>query len=161
MGLKRNWWLMAMAGGIFVNRPFHLNVKCLLFSVVCMLLLRPENPLLYPVIFVCAYVSMAWYDYMYNCDTILFSGSSIGPNTLDAIFKPQRRYQNPELVQNQENEYLKRVNIFHVVIGFILSWVGYQGLATNSNFFPLIGSLGAIATGYHLFRLFVPRQTTD
>ena len=60
-----------MAGGIFVDQPFHANPKCIIFSVVLMIAywtLPKKNPFMLPLIFVFAYVSMAWYDYLYNCD---------------------------------------------------------------------------------------------
>ena len=66
-----------MAGGFF-NRPFVLNEKCIFFALVCMglFLYKPEFKnqfFLYFtlfVIFVIAYVSMAWYDYFFNCDIL-------------------------------------------------------------------------------------------
>ena len=60
-----------MAGGIFVDQPFHPNPKCLLFSAVIMALYwfssSTKNTLMLPVIFVVSYVAMAWYDYYYDC----------------------------------------------------------------------------------------------
>ena len=66
-----------MAGGLF-GRPFTFNVKCIIFSIICMALflykpnIRNEY-ILYGtlfVIFTIAYVAMAWYDYYFKCDLL-------------------------------------------------------------------------------------------
>ena len=66
-----------MAGGLF-GRAFVFNEKCIVFSILCMMLFlyKPvfkNNYMLYFtlfVIFVVAYVAMAWYDYYFNCDLV-------------------------------------------------------------------------------------------
>ena len=154
-----------MAGGIFVDQPFHPNPKCLFFSVTLMLLYwfspGTKNVFLLPIIFIVSYVAMAWYDYMYSCD-IMYSGSGLGPNTVDAIFKPQHRNENQEkenLAENQEKEYLRRVYLFHVIaIAPILLYVGYYGVKSNKKMFPVILSFGLMALVYHGFRIFYPRK---
>ena len=65
-----------MAGGLF-GVSFVFNVKCIIFSLICMALflynpssLLKNKYLLYVslfIIFVLAYVAMAWYDYFYDC----------------------------------------------------------------------------------------------
>ena len=157
-----------MAGGIFVDQPYHPNPKCLFFSVILMLIYwfspATKNVLLLPVIFSVSYVAMAWYDYMYNCD-IMYSGSALGPNTLDSIFKPQHRNKNDNkndkenLAENQEKEYLRRVYLFHVLaVSPILLYVGYYGVKSNKKVFPVILSFGLMAFVYHGFRVFYPRE---
>ncbi len=62
-----------MAGGIW--RPFTLNVKCIIFSLLVMAALLVPLPLNRPLVvvpvlfvtFVVAYVAMAWYDYVFDC----------------------------------------------------------------------------------------------
>jgi hypothetical protein len=157
-----------MAGGIFVDQPYHPNPKCLLFSAIIMGIywFSPvnKNSLLLPVIFVISYVAMAWYDYMYNCDLIMYSGNAIGPNTLDAIFKPQHRnnkHDKKNLSKNQEREYLQRVYLFHIIaVSPILLYVGYYGSQSNKKVFPVVLALGGISTVYHGFRSFYPRSTS-
>ena len=156
-----------MAGGIFVDQPYHPNPKCLLFSSIMMSLywFSPitKNSFLLPIIFVVSYVAMAWYDYKYNCDLIMYSGTSLGPNTVDAIFKPQRRneeHDKKNLSKNQEKEYLKRVYLFHILaVSPVLIYVGYYGVKSNTKIYPVILSLGLMALVYHGFRLFYPRMT--
>lgn len=156
-----------MAGGIFVDQPYHPNPKCLLFAALMMALYwfspSKKNPLMMIVIFVVAYVAMAWYDYMYNCDLIMYSGQNIGANTLDAIFKPQRRdeeHPDKNVSENQEREYLQRVYLFHVIaVVPVLAYVGIYGGSSNPVVFPVVLSLAMMAGFYHGFRLFFPRQT--
>ncbi len=155
-----------MAGGIFVDQPYHPNPKCLLFSAIIMTIYwfspAKKNSFLLPIIFVVSYVAMAWYDYKYNCDLIMYSGTGIGPNTIDALFKPQRRnekHDKKNLSKNQEQEYLKRVYLFHVLaVSPILLYVGYYGVNSNKKMFPVILSLGLMSAVYHGFRIFYPRM---
>ena len=81
-----------MAGGLF-GRPFVLNEKCIVFSLICMalFLIKPtfkNQYLLYFslfVIFVVAYVAMAWYDYYFNCDIVPLKR---GTRSFTGLFKP-------------------------------------------------------------------------
>ena len=160
-----------MAGGIFVDQPYHPNPKCLLFSAAVMALYwfspAKKNKFLMPIIFTVSYIAMAWYDYKYNCDTIMYSGNAIGPNTVDSIFKPQRRddkktEKKKNLSTDQEAEYLKRVYLFHVIaVAPLLIYVGYKGIDVNPKLYPVVLSLGAMAGVYHGFRMFKPRQTAS
>jgi hypothetical protein len=161
-----------MAGGLF-GRPFVFNIKCIIFSLLMMalFLVKPtiKSNLILGVtlfiIFVISYVAMAWYDYRYNCDLIMYSGNSLGPNTIDAIFKPQHRNKKSDkknLSKNQEIEYLKRVYLFHILaVSPILLYVGYYGLESNKKIFPVVLALGGISTVYHGFRSFYPRNTSN
>ncbi len=93
-----------MAGGIFVNQPFHPNIKCIVFSIVLMIsywFLPKSNPFMLPLIFVIAYVSMAWYDHMYNCDMKMYGGKYGG--YLSSPFKPQRRGGNTGNKNGEDN----------------------------------------------------------
>ena len=157
-----------MASGIFVEKPFHPNPKCVIFAIILMLcywfLPRKNNIFMLPIIFVVSYVLMAWYDYLYDCNTIMRSGQWIGPNTFDAIFKPQRRDEKPEhdieFVKDQEQAYLSRVYLFHILaVVPVLLYAGYKGKDADDRIFPVLTVYGIIALFYHLTRLFLPRQT--
>ena len=101
-----------------------------------------KNPFMLIVIFVLSYVAMAWYDYKYNCDIKMYSGKNLGANTIDAIFKPQRRNEDKDkknLSENQEKEYLYRVYLFHVIaIAPLLIYIGYYGKNSNKKLFPIL-----------------------
>ncbi len=81
-----------MAGGLF-GRPFTFNVKCIIFSIICMALFlyKPNiqnQYVLYGVLFIIftvAYVAMAWYDYYFNCDLLPLKK---GKHSLQQYIKP-------------------------------------------------------------------------
>ena len=82
-----------MAGGIFPNQPFVLNIKCIIFSLVCMALFlyKPSFKNNYTlgftlfIIFVLAYVSMAWYDWAFDCSLLPLEK---GKYSFSGMFKP-------------------------------------------------------------------------
>lgn len=149
-----------MAGGIFTDRPFSPNIKCILFGLSVSLLhvyLPRDNLLVIALIFVIAYVAMAWYDAMYDCSDKMLSGkwSSTG------IFKPQYRFPHKQsvLVSNQEKQYLKKVYLFHALwVAPLLIYVGAKGAMANPNAFGATLALGIMAGLYHSFRLYLPRE---
>lgn len=59
-----------MAGGIFPERPFALNLKCVVFTAVVAggyWYLPPRSPWVLGALLWLPYVAMAWYDYAYGC----------------------------------------------------------------------------------------------
>ena len=121
-----------MAGGIFVNQPFHPNIKCIIFSLILMIsywILPYRNPFILPLIFVFSYVGMAWYDHMYNCDLKMYGGKYGG--YLSSPFKPQRRNQespDKNLLKNQESKYNQKVNLLHIIaINPVIIYIGLYG----------------------------------
>jgi hypothetical protein len=167
-----------MAGGIYINRPFSPNIKCIIFSFFMMAYYwtsskftggKPNN-LLYPLIFIIAYVAMAWYDVIYNCSDRLYSGVSGPAATISSIFKDQLRtykHTKKDIVLDQEDIYQKNVYLTHLLmIVPIIMFVGVQGyrdkLGENSkDWYMLLNVLGLGAFVYHGFRFFKPRQTCN
>ena len=160
-----------MAGGIFADQPFVVNPKCVIISIIIMILywiLPYQNPFMLPVIFLVGYVAIAWYDYLYNCDLKMYSGSS---PVASAIFndwgKPQRRFNTDEqnalkLMDKQELAYKKKVYLFHaLLIAPILFYIGWHGSKSNKNIWSVIGSVAFITILYHGLRLVYPRQVTS
>mgnify|MGYP001216320357 FL=1 len=173
-----------MAGGIFVDQPFHPNPKCIVFSVVLMIAywkLPQKNPFMLPLIFVFAYVSMAWYDHMYNCDMKMYGGKYGG--YLSSPFKPQRRTEikddneevkdnseqneqneqkTKKLLKDQEGKYRQKVNLLHVlVINPILIYIGLYAKKSNPMLYPVLLGIGIIGLLYHGGRMFVSREVTN
>lgn len=158
-----------MSGGIFINRPFHVNPKCVWFSILVMLAYWyavPEpNTWLLPVFALVAYVSMAWYDYFYMCNDQLFPGGMLD---FTAIFKPEPTTRSSSkgklrgdatILGDQEERYLATVYTFHALfIAPFLMYVGYYGTESDPKSFGLLLGLGVIAQIYHTWRMFNPRQ---
>ena len=157
-----------MAGGIFTDRPFHINPKCVWFSLLVMLYYwyatEEPNTWLLPVLAAVAYVALAWYDYMYNCDDQLVPGKLLD---FTGIFKPEattrdesktRKNPGTTLAPDQDAEYLRAVYAFHaLIIAPFLIYVGYYGVNANPSAFGVLLAFGVIALGYHGYRLFAPR----
>jgi len=160
-----------MAGGIFKDRPFVFNPKCIVFSLYSSLLFVAgggKNPLIMALIFIMAYVLMAWYDYMFECSDLLNSGVGRVNSNASPIFKPQYREKDrdtkkdmdeKELVEDQEQAYLQKVYFFHaVIVAPLLMYVGYYGAKSNNNVWGLLGGMGGVAFMYHGLRLKYPRD---
>ena len=168
-----------MAGGIFIGRPFNPNIKCVIFGflLALMYIYLPRqaqgkgNPLIIALIFIISYIAMAWYDWAWNCDDKMFSGS--GPSLhFGSIFKPQFRrpgpssgdvvqtnYGSDQLIADQEKKYLQKVYFFHATaVAPLLMYVGYYGASSHPNVWGAVGGMGVLAGLYHTFRLFYPRQ---
>ena len=81
-----------MAGGLF-DKPFVINEKCIVFSLICMALFlyKPNfqnSYMLYfalIIIFIIAYVAMAWYDFYFDCKLLPLKKGEI---SLTGLFKP-------------------------------------------------------------------------
>ena len=164
------------SGGIFTERPFEPNIKCIIFAIIIILAylyLHPKpNYAVLPILFISAYVGLAWYDYVYQCNDKMYTGKSGIAGIMDSIFKPQRRSDEPNLMlseerqkhllpmQEQEREYLKKVYLFHsIMVAAPLIYIGYKGKETNNKIFGYVLGLGVLAGAYHITRLFIPRES--
>lgn len=59
-----------MSGGIFPGRPFHFNVKCIIFTLVLAAgywYLPHKNPWVLAFLIWFPYIALAWYDWSYQC----------------------------------------------------------------------------------------------
>ena len=115
-----------MAGGIF-GRPFVLNEKCIVFSLICMalFLFKPtfrNQYLLYFtlfIIFVVAYVAMAWYDYYFNCDIVPLKR---GTKSFTGLFKPpahiaKKQEEDKDTKLDKSRKHML-IYIMHIMIMF-------------------------------------------
>jgi hypothetical protein len=163
-----------MAGGIFADQPFVVNIKCIIISILLMIfywILPHKNPFMLPIIFITGYIAVAWYDYLYKCNITMYSGTSpVGMATLDAWGKPQRRFedkQNDErddLVTNQELVYKKKIYALHALfIAPFIFYVGWYGKKNkvNKKMWSVVGSIAFLVILYHGLRLFYPRDVTS
>ena len=147
-----------MAGGLF-GQPFSINIKCIIFSFICMalFLFRPDynnKILLYGllgIIFVIAYVSMAWYDYIFNCDILPLKRGKL---TLTSHIKPPVHEEEKQIEHNEtvEENKLKHYLIYlsHILIIVpLLVYIAVYRKKINPVVYPLIGALAFLTLIYH------------
>lgn len=158
-----------MAGGIFVNQPYHPNAKCIAISAIVAAAYwyvpRDRNPFTLLFLFIFSYVGIALYDYLYSCDTQLYTGTSFGPGTFDSIFKSQRAVsgetttpKQEALVADPQKLFDKNVILFHLIaVVPLLLYLGWYGTASLSQAYGPTLILGVLATVYFIVRWFVPR----
>ena len=147
-----------MAGGLF-GRPFVFNEKCIIFSLICMALFlyKPQfqnQYLLYLtlfIIFVVAYVAMAWYDYYFNCDLLPLQK---GKYSLQQFIKPPAHKPEKQIEHKDRpvDKSMRRMLIYVSHIFFIVPILAYLALYkknVNPMIYPLLGSLAAFTLFYH------------
>jgi hypothetical protein len=156
-----------MYGGIFTNRPFEFNLKCIVISLflgISYWLSPAQSPIVLVLILVMSYLAISWYDHLYDCNPRMKSGQ-YNPRS---IFKPQDRDPNDmKNVPPPEYTYLRLVYITHlfIIAPLVLycAAVGYiktKDEGFNQFMFASLLSFGVLATLYHGFRIFYPRQVT-
>lgn len=141
-----------MAGGIFTDRPFEPNMKCIWFSIFLIIayvyVAASVNYYMLPIIFIVAYVGLAWYDYAYDCDNSMKTGYA-SPTGAASILKPQQLDS-----QYQTQQYKKYTYLFHVAaVVPLLGYIAYRGKDTSDDLFKTLGGTAAIAGLYHGFML--------
>jgi predicted neutral ceramidase superfamily lipid hydrolase len=148
-----------MSGGLF-GRPFVLNIKCVIFSLIIMFLFlyKPDfknNYSLYFtlfLIFVISYVCLAWYDYYYDCSLMpLKRGGGI-----TSIFKPPAHAPKKQKVNNEAEHKRHKIIIYLSHIVFIAPLIAYIAIMKNkakSHIYPLLGALAAFTLMYHGYEL--------
>jgi hypothetical protein len=154
-----------MSGGIFPNYPFTLNIKCIIFSIIIMIIYTFRPPILslvpslliYFIIFVISYVALAWYDYYYACSQLPLHKSS-GGGGFTGYFKPpahEAKKQNEHLfTQIEVDKNNKTIFALHLlVIVPILLFIGINQNKTPIQAFYLLIVLAVFTTVYHGFRL--------
>jgi hypothetical protein len=149
-----------MAGGIFKNKPFVINEKCIFFSLICMalFLFKPNfksNITLYFslfVIFVVAYVAMAWYDHYFDCQTLPLKKGSVGGIT--AVLKPEA-HNNEKQKEHKETNKDKRLKMILIYVSHIifivpvLAYIAIYKTKVNQMVYPLLGVMAVFTALYH------------
>ena len=142
-----------MAGGLF-GRPFVLNIKCIIFSIIIMalFLINPviKNKLILGltlfIIFVLAYVAMAWYDYYYDCRLLPLQR---GEKSLTGLLKPDVHSQKQ---LNSTNMKRGNMMIYASHIAFIvplLMYIAYYKGKVNNMTYPILIVLAIFTLIYH------------
>tara|TARA_Y100000590_G_scaffold450115_1_gene589278 strand:- start:154 stop:627 length:474 start_codon:yes stop_codon:yes gene_type:complete len=146
-----------MAGGLF-GKPFVLNIKCIIFSMICiaLFLYKPNiknQYLLYSIlflIFVIAYVSMAWYDYFYECRILPLRQSEY---SWMRLIKPEAHIPEKQLdnkCKKDKNIHTILIYLSHIfLIAPIIAYVAINKKRVNPMIYPLLGVLAFFTLGYH------------
>ena len=148
-----------MAGGVF-GRPFELNIKCIIFSLVCMslFLYKPEfkrSTTLYFVlflIFVVAYVSMAWYDYYFNCDIVPLRKGYMGGITGQLKPESHMKAKQEDGQVTAVDKYREHMLIYASHLLFIVPLLGYVAIYRQNirpAVYPILGALAVFTAAYH------------
>ena len=147
-----------MAGGLF-GRPFVLNVKCIVFALIliAIFLYKPSfssNFFLYGtlfIIFVLAYVAMAWYDYYYDCRIDPLKKGQI---SFTGLFKPKSHMpeKQEQYVEQPIDTQRKHTLIYlsHIIFFVpILIYIAVYREKVAPFIYPLIGVLAVLTLLYH------------
>ena len=154
-----------MSGGIFPEYPFTLNVKCIIFSFIVMILYSFSPPkfsiiptfFVYFIIFVISYVSLAWYDYYYGCSQLPLQRSSVGitqyfkPPVYDKDRQTNHMFSQAEIDKNNTTIYAMHLLLFVP----LLVYIGFERNNANVISFNLLLVLAAFTTVYHGVRLMI------
>ena len=102
-----------MAGGIFPGHPFEFNMKCILFTAAIAggyWFLPPKNFWVLFFLLWFPYISLAWYDYSYNCRDKL--GPTVVPfgRYLWLPFKPQGYKDEFNKMADQQIQVMNKVD---------------------------------------------------
>ena len=106
-----------MAGGLF-GKPFALNEKCIIFSmiVIALFLYKPPDEIydnkvklgfMLFTIFIVSYVAMAWYDFYFDCRILPLKK---GKYSVSDFFKPDVKYKK-QISHKESDIDRKRKNI--------------------------------------------------
>lgn len=149
-----------MDESIFSNRPFEFNIKCVIISIIGIILfllpgieLCKYNLMFWitlVILFIFLYVGIAYYDKLYDCDFKMKSGKY----SITTAFKPK---DIDDL--KKERKYLKSVHLMHVFfVSSVLIYSCYLGSKCNKLWFGKILPFVTVGTmGYHGIRYFKPR----
>lgn len=154
-----------MSGGIFPNYPFELNAKCVIFSIIIIGLFfyQPPDMNIYWksftafVLFVISYVSMAWYDYKFDCQKLALkkSSSSLG---ITGKFKPPAhtpsQLDRTKMSTEEKDLDWTLINIYHLLIlAPLLLYIGINKDGSNTITNILLIANFAFAILYHGMRI--------
>ena len=152
-----------MAGGIFPNQPFQLNIKCIFFSMIVIILFLycPTFPNIWIkymtlfILFTVSYVAMAWYDYIFDCR---IAPLKKGYASLQRFIKPEAHVPEKQLKDEDTNEDIHvhhiMIYIFHILMVVpLLVYIVYYQKKVHPSTYPILGSLAAFTLAYHGYKM--------
>lgn len=115
-----------MAGGLFDDQPFALNIKCIVFSLLLAAgywFLPQKRLWVLAALLYFPYLALAWYDYYYGCQNDLLQ-PTVFPfgEYLYLPFKPPDYKQRYENMSPEKKDKLHRYSTFigAVLVGILL-----------------------------------------
>jgi len=146
-----------MAGGLF-GKPFVINEKCIVFSLIIMslFLYKPNIKnnihlgIILFVIFVVSYVAMAWYDYYFGCDILPLKS---GRSSITGLFKPKHKMEK-QITHEEDKIDIKSkymlIYMSHILfIVPLLIYIGIKKDKVNQATYPLLIVLALFTLMYH------------
>ena len=116
-----------MSGGIFPGHPFHLNIKCIIFTIIIAggyWFLPKKNVYILIFLLWSPYIALAWYDYMYDCHDRMHPTIIPFGRYFFLPFKPPD-YQNEYKTMSDESKQIFD-KIDHITLWTILTiFVGF------------------------------------
>lgn len=91
-----------MAGGLFDDQPFSLNIKCVLFTLFLAggyWYLPYKNIYVLLALLYFPYLALAWYDYAYKCQVGLLQPTTFLPFS-EYVYLP---FKSPDYKERYEN----------------------------------------------------------
>lgn len=154
-----------MAGGIFPNYPFQINIKCVIFAMIIIGLFFYNPPTMNMswklfvslILFIISYVAMAWYDYKFECQKLALKRSTSSYSITQSLKPPEHTpsqhdasMATPE--ENRLEEYL--IHYYHLfIITPLLLYIGTTKNKTHSNVYLFLIVNICFALAYHIQRL--------
>ena len=152
-----------MSGGLFPDYPFTLNIKCIVFSLLIMIIYTYKPPslstiaslIVYFLIFVVSYVSLAWYDYYYGCSQLPLQRSNAGitqyfkPPVYDKERQEEHMFSQKEIDKNNTVIYAMHL----LLIVPLLLYIGIGKGKVSKSIYNILIALAGFTAVYHGFRL--------
>lgn len=154
-----------MAGGIFPNYPFQLNIKCVIFSFIIISLFfykPPELDIIWKfyisiILFIISYIAMAWYDYKFQCQKLALKRGTNDKSLTQIIKPPMHTKSQKDMSQATKEENFLEQNLLHAYHAFIVSplliFIGTYKNNTSENVFLLLNISLFFVILYHLPRI--------
>ena len=102
------------------------------------------------IIFVVAYVAMAWYDYFYECRILPLKQGKY--SWMRLIKPPAHESEKQKEGKCNEEQSARHIMIYMAHMIFIAPLIGYVALyktKVNSIVYPILGVLALFTLGYH------------
>lgn len=152
-----------MAGGIFPNKPFQLNIKCIIFSMIMIILFLycptfTNTWIKYItlfMIFVVSYVAMAWYDYIFDCR---IAPLKKGYASLQQYIKPDAHVPEKQLEDKDTSQDINlhklMIYLFHILMVVpLLLYIVYYKKKVHPSTYPIVAALTAFTFAYHGYKM--------